>query len=185
MPTQLRAPRWRRTRWVARHRTETPGWKDQRAGCEAELVDSRLPPAPSLGCASRAMALSRLLLAARRFRQSRQRRVSGKVGVEGKVIRQILAALDDTVWRHDEERGRMTLVATKAAFAALGIDSQETPAEDETESAPDDTEHAGEESKAQRKAESRASRTAAPRSRDGSKQATHCHAAPGQGGHRR
>jgi len=29
---------------------------------------------------------------------------------------------DDTVWRHDEEQGRMTLVATKAAFAALGID---------------------------------------------------------------
>jgi len=29
---------------------------------------------------------------------------------------------DDTVWRHDEQRGRMTLVATKAAFAALGID---------------------------------------------------------------
>jgi hypothetical protein len=29
---------------------------------------------------------------------------------------------DDTVWRHDEECGRMTLVATPAAFAALGID---------------------------------------------------------------
>ena len=29
---------------------------------------------------------------------------------------------DDTVWRHDEEQGRMTLVATKAAFAALGIE---------------------------------------------------------------
>ena len=35
---------------------------------------------------------------------------------------------DDTVWRHDEERGRMTLVATKAAFAALGIEqSDEAP----------------------------------------------------------
>jgi len=30
---------------------------------------------------------------------------------------------DDTVWRHDEQRGGMTLVATKAAFAALGIDA--------------------------------------------------------------
>ena len=65
----------------------------------------------------------------------------------------------------------MTLVATKAAFAALGIDAQETPAEDETESAPNDTEDAGEEPKAQRKAKSRASRTAAPCTRDGSKQA--------------
>ena len=87
------------------------------------------------------------------------------------LIKEVRAKRDDTVWRHDEERGRMTLVATKTAFAALGIDSQETPAEDETESAPYDTEDAGEEPKAQRKAKSRASRTAATRSRDGSKQA--------------
>ena len=87
------------------------------------------------------------------------------------LIKEVRAKRDDTVWRHDEERGRMTLVATKTAFAALGIDAQETPAEDETESAPNDTEDAGEEPKAQRKAKSRASRTAAPRSRDGSKQA--------------
>ena len=86
------------------------------------------------------------------------------------LIKEVRARRDDTVWRHDEERGRMTLVATKAAFTALGIDAQETPA-DETESAPNDTEDAGEEPKAQRKARSRASRTAAPRSRDGSKQA--------------
>ena len=33
---------------------------------------------------------------------------------------------DDTVWRHDEEQGRMTLVATKAAFAALGIDLRDS-----------------------------------------------------------
>ena len=65
----------------------------------------------------------------------------------------------------------MTLVATKAAFAALGIDAQETPAEDETEIAPNDSEDAGEEPKAQRKAKSRASRTAALRTREGSKQA--------------
>ena len=87
------------------------------------------------------------------------------------LIKEVRAKRDDTVWRHDEERGRKTLVATKAAFAALGIDAQETPAEDETESAPNDTEDAGEEPKAQRKAKSRASRTAAPRTRDGSKQA--------------
>ncbi len=87
------------------------------------------------------------------------------------LIKEVRAKRDDTVWRHDEERGRMTLIATKAAFAALGIDAQETPAEDETDSAPNDTEDAGEEPKAQRKAKSRASRTAAPRTRDGSKQA--------------
>jgi DNA-binding MarR family transcriptional regulator len=35
---------------------------------------------------------------------------------------------DDTVWRHDGQQGRMTLVATNAAFAALGIDpSDEAP----------------------------------------------------------
>ena len=83
-----------------------------------------------------------------------------------RLIKEVRAKRDDTVWRHDEERGRMTLVATKAAFAALGIDAQETPAEDETESAPNDTEGAGEGPRAQR-----ASRTAAPGSRDGSKQA--------------
>jgi predicted transcriptional regulator len=87
------------------------------------------------------------------------------------LIKEVRAKRDDTVWRHDEERGRMTLVATKAAFAKLGIDAQETPAEDETESAPNDSEDAGEEPKAQRKAKSRVSRTAAPRTRDGSKQA--------------
>ena len=87
------------------------------------------------------------------------------------LIKEVRAKRDDTVWRHDEERGRMTLVPTKAAFATLGIDAQETSAEDETESTPNDSKDAGEEPKAQRKAKSRASRTAAPRSRDGSKQA--------------
>jgi Protein of unknown function (DUF3489) len=38
------------------------------------------------------------------------------------LIKEVRAKRDDTVWRHDEERGRMTLVATKAAFTALGID---------------------------------------------------------------
>jgi hypothetical protein len=82
----------------------------------------------------------------------------------------VRAKRDDSVGRHDENRGRITLVATNAAFAALGIDAQETPA-DEMESAPNDTERAGEEPKAQRKAKSRASRTAVPRTCDGSKQA--------------
>src|SRR3954470_5114679 len=43
------------------------------------------------------------------------------------LIKEVSAKRDDTVWRHDEERGRMTLVATKAAFAALGIDPGDKP----------------------------------------------------------
>ena len=41
------------------------------------------------------------------------------------LIKEVRAKNDDTVWRHDEQRGRMTLVATKAAFAALGIDPRD------------------------------------------------------------
>ena len=83
------------------------------------------------------------------------------------LIKEVRAKRDDTVWRHDEERGRMTLVATKAAFAALGIDPQEALAEDETENAaaPADL------PKTPSKPKSRAPRTAAPRSRADSKQA--------------
>jgi hypothetical protein len=83
------------------------------------------------------------------------------------LIKEVRAKRDDTAWRHNEERGRMTLVATKAAFAVLGIDAQETPAEDETENAaaPVDS------PKTSSKPKSRASRPAAPRSRADSKQA--------------
>ena len=41
------------------------------------------------------------------------------------LIKEVRAKRDDTVWRHDEQHGRMTLVATKAAFAALGIDPRD------------------------------------------------------------
>ena len=52
------------------------------------------------------------------------------------LIKEVRAKRDDTVYRHDEERGRMTLVATDAAFAALGIDVRDAaedagPATDE------------------------------------------------------
>src|SRR5262245_50213520 len=61
------------------------------------------------------------------------------------LIKEVRAKRDDTVWRHDEGRGRMTLVATKAAFAAPGIElgdevkdaeadgTDESPANVETE----------------------------------------------------
>ena len=42
-------------------------------------------------------------------------------------IAEVEAERDDTVWREDEERGRLTLRATKAAFATLGIEPDTTP----------------------------------------------------------
>jgi hypothetical protein len=66
-----------------------------------------------------------------------------KGNAAGNVLKSLLAkgliqevrakSKDDTVWRHDEQHGRMTLVATPAAFAALGIDA----AEEAMESKPD------------------------------------------------
>jgi Protein of unknown function (DUF3489) len=50
------------------------------------------------------------------------------------LIKEVRAkSSDDTVWRHDEQRGRMTLVATKAAFAALGIDPRDEAEDAEAE----------------------------------------------------
>jgi hypothetical protein len=51
------------------------------------------------------------------------------------LIKEVRTKRDDTVWRHDEERGRMTLVATKAAFAALGIDPRDESEDTETDAA--------------------------------------------------
>jgi hypothetical protein len=47
------------------------------------------------------------------------------------LIKEVRAKRDDTVWRHDGQRGRMTLVATKAAFAELGIDAREAASDPE------------------------------------------------------
>jgi hypothetical protein len=49
------------------------------------------------------------------------------------LIKEVRAKRDDTVWRHDEERGRMTLVVTKSAFAALGIDPRDEAEDAEAE----------------------------------------------------
>ena len=80
------------------------------------------------------------------------------------LIKEVRAKRDDTVYRHDQERGRMTLVATPAAFAALGIDPQEAPAEEETEGTGDDADATPGKTKPR-------SRTAAPGTRADSKQA--------------
>jgi hypothetical protein len=52
------------------------------------------------------------------------------------LIKEVRAKRDDTVWRHDGERGRMTLVATTAAFAALGIDPRDEAEGDAAEETP-------------------------------------------------
>ena len=51
------------------------------------------------------------------------------------LIKEVRAKRDDTVWRHDGERGRMTLVATTAAFAALGIDPRDEAEDGEGDAA--------------------------------------------------
>jgi hypothetical protein len=81
------------------------------------------------------------------------------------LIKEVRAKRDDTVWRHDEERGRMTLVATKAAFAALGIDAR-----DEAEDAEGDAADVEAEQKARPKTP-KTKEPKAPRTRDGTKQA--------------
>jgi hypothetical protein len=49
------------------------------------------------------------------------------------LIKEIQAKRDDTVWREDTKRGRLTLKGTKSAFAALGIEADGTTSEDDTE----------------------------------------------------
>src|SRR3954469_7772311 len=51
------------------------------------------------------------------------------------LSKEVRAKRDDTVWRHDEERGRMTLAATTAAFAALGIDPRNEAEDAEADAA--------------------------------------------------
>jgi hypothetical protein len=86
------------------------------------------------------------------------------------LIKEVRAKRDDTVWRHDEERGRMTLVATDAAFAALGIDAgdeKESVETDATDSAPPDPE-----AEPKQRSKTRSTKEPkVPRTRDGSKQA--------------
>lgn len=48
------------------------------------------------------------------------------------LIEEIEAGRDDTIWRDDETRGRLTLRASDTAFAALGIEPDTTPDSGET-----------------------------------------------------
>lgn len=74
-----------------------------------------------------------------------------------KLIKEIRAKRDDTVWRHDKKHGRMTLQATRTAYEALGIDPREVAADDEGVA-----ENAGDATKASKaRPESKARRTRA------------------------
>jgi hypothetical protein len=52
-----------------------------------------------------------------------------------KLIKEVEAKRDDTVWREDKKRGRLTLRATKTAFEALGIDPDGAPASSDEDAA--------------------------------------------------
>ena len=101
------------------------------------------------------------------------------------LIKEVRAKRDDTVWRHDEERGRMTLVATKAAFAALGIDPRDEAEDAEADAADEAPANVEAEPKARPKTP-KTKEPKAPRDPRGHQAgATHCDAAPGKGSHHR
>jgi hypothetical protein len=79
------------------------------------------------------------------------------------LIKEIIAKRDDTIWREDKKRGRLTLKCTKAAFEALGIEPDGTYAADEEDTGT----HAAKGSR--RKA--KVAQDGAPRRRADSKQA--------------
>ena len=86
------------------------------------------------------------------------------------LIKEVRAKRDDTVWRHDEERGRMTLVATKTAFAMLGIEPSDD-AEDAEAGAADEAPINVEAKPISGLSTPKNKQPRAPRTRDGSKQA--------------
>jgi hypothetical protein len=49
------------------------------------------------------------------------------------LVREVQAKREDTVWREDKKRGRLTLRATPAAFQALGIEQDEAGAQAEAD----------------------------------------------------
>lgn len=86
------------------------------------------------------------------------------------LIKEVRAKRDDTVWRHDEERGRMTLVATKDAFAALGIDPRDEAEDAEAKSVDEEPANVEAEPNVRPKTP-KTKQPKPPRTREGSKQA--------------
>jgi hypothetical protein len=58
-------------------------------------------------------------------------KVLGSLIAKG-LVKEIQAKREDTVWREDKNRGRLTLRATPAALANLGVEGPETSADFET-----------------------------------------------------
>jgi hypothetical protein len=88
------------------------------------------------------------------------------------LVREVQAKREDTVWREDKKRGRLTLRVTAAAFKALGIDEAETSGEAEAAGDADGAEPAVEAAPA--KGRRRKTADAKPKAsgpRDGTKQA--------------
>jgi hypothetical protein len=83
------------------------------------------------------------------------------------LIREVQAKREDTTWREDKKRGRLTLRATPAAFEALGIDQGEAPAESDGDAEPAAEGHP----KARRKQQASKSKEKRSRMRADSKQA--------------
>jgi len=82
-----------------------------------------------------------------------------------RLVQEVDAKRDDTLWREDKKRGRLTLEATKAAFEALGIEPDgAAAASGAAADAPD-------KKNSRRKAKSTPVKDGAPRSRADSKQA--------------
>jgi hypothetical protein len=52
------------------------------------------------------------------------------------LVREVQAKREDTTWREDRKRGRLTLRATPAAFHALGIEQDEAPSQSDGEAEP-------------------------------------------------
>ena len=75
-----------------------------------------------------------------------------------KLIKEIRAKRDDTVWRHDKKHGRMTLQATRAAYEALGIDPREAATEGDVDDAAESTGGAIEAPKAKNQTKTRRTR---------------------------
>jgi hypothetical protein len=83
------------------------------------------------------------------------------------LIREVQAKREDTVWREDKKRGRLTLRASPAAFEALGIDQGEAPTESDADAKPAAEGRAG----SRRKRQAGKSKEKPSRTRANSKQA--------------
>jgi Protein of unknown function (DUF3489) len=103
-----------------------------------------------------------------------------KGGAAGKVVNSLLAKglikevrakRDKPVWRTDDDRGRIALRATRAAFDALGIDPADAGADDEAEPTGEGVDAEASDGSARRSKSKKRTRTNAVTTRADTKQA--------------